>query len=247
MLEDAGGRWFNKHFRYAEHVKTQHLHKANTGLTVHNMTIDTAHLAQAGMGDVWSAPSAAQRSHSVACFDAAATSEVPFESLLEDARHTALMKALALGPSSSKTLVFANSVFSAEAASMFLDEAMPEVRSAVLHKRVPAADREEVHVEFTAPDGEIQLLVATDMASRGLDTVEVGGNCVHCVSCGGLTHRMSCRWAMSSSSSARWTWLRSFIVLAAPRVVDRREWVRGFAGAQATQLCGSSRGCTPAQ
>lgn len=109
-----------------------------------------------------------------------------FEDLLADARHSALLKALSLGPHSlhtpppdhsvlpRKTLVFANSVMSAEAAQVFLDDAAPEVATAVLHKRVPLAEREEVTVEFTSPDGEVDLLVATDMASRGLDTVEVG-------------------------------------------------------------------------
>lgn len=50
---------------------------------------------------------------------------------------------------------------------------VPELSCAVLHKRVPARDRQEIHVEFTAAEGDVDVLVATDTASRGLDTVQV--------------------------------------------------------------------------
>lgn len=43
----------------------------------------------------------------------------------------------------------------------------------MIHKQVPSDEREELHVEFCNPEGDIDILVATDMVARGLDTVEV--------------------------------------------------------------------------
>jgi len=127
MLHEAGGRWFNRHFRYAEHVKTSDLHKLNTDLTVHNITIRTRPLMTQCTSSRRSVGYASIHGAWCGHHRAAEESGTPFEMLLEDARHAALLKALTLADRTidanhGKTLVFTNSAISAESAVLFLEE-----------------------------------------------------------------------------------------------------------------------------
>ena len=72
------------------------------------------------------------------------------------------------------TIVFVNSVDAAEATRKFLANALPPeggVRVAGLHKRVDEADRAKALRDFAV--GDVRVLVATNVASRGLDTTGV--------------------------------------------------------------------------
>ena len=100
-------------------------------------------------------------------------------------------------------LVFANTVSSAEKVYTFLEveggrAAMPPWWAGQvgrLHKEVPADEREELVRRFKGRD--VRVLVCTDVASRGLDLVEVGaviqfdfpGNSAHFLHRAGRTAR----------------------------------------------------------
>lgn len=73
-----------------------------------------------------------------------------------------------------RTLVFVNSLKSAKLAAKWLSEAMPLVSTAALHKHIPEEKREAAIAAFASAaegDSDVRVLVCTDVASRGLDTV----------------------------------------------------------------------------
>jgi superfamily II DNA/RNA helicase len=69
------------------------------------------------------------------------------------------------------TLVFANTVEAASALRTFLSAACPAFRVSELHSKVPDAARAARVADFKS--GAIRVLVATDLAARGLDTISV--------------------------------------------------------------------------
>lgn len=69
------------------------------------------------------------------------------------------------------TLIFVNTVAAAEALRSAVAAACPHVRVSELHSRVPDAARAARVSDFAS--GSIRVLVATDLAARGLDTTRV--------------------------------------------------------------------------
>lgn len=71
-----------------------------------------------------------------------------------------------------QTLVFCNTVASANAALQQIRSSAPHLSVAVLHKKIGAARRQAAMARFL--QGDLKVLVCTDIAARGLDTNEVG-------------------------------------------------------------------------
>jgi superfamily II DNA/RNA helicase len=70
-----------------------------------------------------------------------------------------------------QALVFVNDLATAERVSMVLGDLAPDISVAYLHKEVPASKRASIVSKWF--DGEIDVVVATDLAARGLDTTFV--------------------------------------------------------------------------
>lgn len=84
---------------------------------------------------------------------------------------TSLTPAEVIRLSQRSTLIFTNSVETAIEVEDFLKGAVAGVKVLGLHKKLSSKDREKILKSFQA--GNAPLLVCTDVASRGLDTINV--------------------------------------------------------------------------
>ena len=90
--------------------------------------------------------------------------------LADDDRHKeSLIAALIEQEESSRTFVFCNTRLQAQKLSNLLRA--KKIRSAYIHGEVAQSDRKQVLNQFK--DGKLQVLVATDVAARGLDIKDV--------------------------------------------------------------------------
>ncbi len=169
-------KWLQEHFPRMQHCGSDAVHSLVPGLHLQSIVVDEAHLAlQVARG--------------------AADGSLPL--LIEAAKHEALLKALRINGTEAaavlradlkdgvvsvthdagrdagvlQTLVFCNSYDAAEAAAAALEDAVPELTVATLHKRLPPDVRAASAALFES--GDIDVLVATDIAARGLDTRHV--------------------------------------------------------------------------
>ena len=169
-------KWLKEHFPAMKHRSSESVHSLVAGLHLQSIIVDEDFLAERVQGGV---------------------ADGSFPLLVEAAKHEALLKAIRINgteaaavlradlqegvvsfsadadrdPNVMQTIVFCNSYDSAEAAAAAIEDAVPELSIATLHKRLPAEVRAANAALFES--GDIDLLVATDIAARGLDTRHV--------------------------------------------------------------------------
>ena len=154
---DSFGAWLHKHASRIPLVRTDSLHKPVGGLRLNEVRIDSAVLMKK-----------------------ARAVDSTFLDLLSEARFSALVKAVRMtvptdrGPGDcnvQQALVFVGSAPTAEEVIIQLEERAPDVRASALHKNVTPPQRAAIVDAFL--DKQLDVLVATDVASRGLDTTNV--------------------------------------------------------------------------
>jgi len=169
-------KWLKEHFPAMRHCNTGTVHSLVEGLRMQSIVVDEAYLVQQ-----------AQKG----------AADGSFPLLLEAAKHEALLKAIRINGTEAaavlradlkegvvsvmsdadrdtslmQTLVFCKSYDAAEAAAAAIEDAVPELSVATLHKRLPTDVRAASAALFES--GDIDVLVATDIAARGMDTRHV--------------------------------------------------------------------------
>lgn len=224
----GAGEWLRQRFPDATLVKTDHLHRAARRSVTNTIRIDVDQLQRRGecCSSLFVIPNCRsfRRPASSSPTLPAESSGAPFDAVMADAKHAALLRALGAKAPRARTrasepsldilesdddaeiatdlgipgrlvvrdigrlapgragpvgdgdnvLVFVNSVEAAEAASVFLEESLQDrMGVAVIHKHVPEDARAEILEDFLSGDGDVQVLVATDVIARGIDTLSV--------------------------------------------------------------------------
>lgn len=175
--------WLRQTFPSASTVLGDAVHSHVPGVNLHTVTIDVDALAAHSQHDLPHRVEeakhrallkalAAQGTEAAAVLRAdLASGHVAMTAAAAEAREGDALAAASGEVSVLQTLVFVDSYEAAEAAASVVEDAVPELRVATLHSRLPPEAR-AAHAALFA-SGDVDVLVATDIAARGLDTRRV--------------------------------------------------------------------------